>query len=65
MGVLRQLTRLMLRSGPGGRSQQAVQALVPLLEERGESKDWRRRLVEFGPAEGELSTVPGSEESED
>ena len=39
-------------------SQQAVQAFVPLLEERGVSKeaeDWRQRLVEFGreiPAEG-------------
>jgi predicted site-specific integrase-resolvase len=52
-------------------SQQAVQAFVPLLEERGVSKeaeDWRQRLVEFGreiPAEGELSTGPRSEESVD
>jgi hypothetical protein len=45
--------------------------LVSLLEELGESEeaeDWWQRLVEFRPgsaAEGELSTVPGSEASED
>ena len=71
MAILRQLAPLVLRLRPGGRSQKAVEALVSLLEELGESEeaeDWWQRLVEFRPgsaAEGELSTVPGSEASED
>ena len=71
VAILRQLAPLVLRLRPGGRSQKAVEALVSLLEELGESEeaeDWWQRLVEFRPgsaAEGELSTVPGSEASED
>ena len=71
VAILRQLAPLVLRLRLGGRSQKAVEALVSLLEELGESEeaeDWWQRLVEFRPgsaAEGELSTVPGSEESED
>lgn len=71
MAILRQLAPLVLRLRSGGRSQKAVEALVSLLEELGEpeeAEDWWQRLVEFRPgsaAEGELSTVPGSEASED
>lgn len=70
VAVLRQLAPLVLRLRSGGRSQKAFEALVSLLEELGESEeaeDWWQRLVEFRPgsaAEGELSTVPGSEASE-
>ena len=71
VAILRQLAPLVLRLRLGGRSQKAVEALVSLLEELGESEeaeDWWQRLVEFRPgsaAEGELSTVPGSEASKD
>ena len=57
VALLRQLAPFVLRSGSGGRSQKAVQALVSLLKERGESEeaeDWQQWL-----AEGRLSAVPG------
>ena len=55
VALLRQLAPFVLRLGSGGRSQKAVQALVSK-----KAEDWQQRL-----AEGRLSAVPGSEESED